>query len=273
MTQTQPKFTIKQLFEAGVHFGHRKNFWNPKMSEYICGVRNDIHIIDLQRTYYMLNNALEALSSVASRNGKILFVGTKKQAMESVAASAIRCGQHYINYRWLGGMLTNWSTVSKSLKTLSDYEKQLNDEKSILNKKEKLDLERKKDKLERVLGGIRNMGGLPDILFVIDTNEQSTAIKEAQKLSIPVIAIVDTNASLDGINYIIPGNDDSSKSIELYMKLASDAVLDGIQQSLIKAGVDIGAAEKFISAQSNNQTFAQSSEEEAAPSSDDTENN
>lgn len=237
----QSKFTIQQLFEAGVHFGHRKNLWNPNMSQYIYGVRNDMHIINLKDTYYMLNIALDVLKLVAAKNGKILFVGTKKQAIEIIAENARKCGQHYVNYRWPGGMLTNWHTVSRSLKTLNEYEKQLADENSVLTKKERLNLVKKKDKLEKMLGGIRNMGGIPDLMFVIDTNEQRIAIEEANKLNIPVIAIVDTNASFDGVNYIVPGNDDASKAIRLYMNLAQEAVLEGIQQSLIKAGVDIGA--------------------------------
>jgi len=246
----QSKFTMQQLFEAGVHFGHRKNLWNPKMSQYIYGVRNDMHIINLKDTYYMLNVALEVLKSVAAKNGKILFVGTKKQATEIIAEGAQKCGQHYVNYRWPGGMLTNWNTVSKSLRTLTNYEKQLADENSILIKKEKLTLLKKKDKLEKMLGGIRNMGGIPDLMFVIDTNEQDIAIKEANKLNIPVIAVVDTNASFDGINYVIPGNDDASKAIKLYMDLAQESILEGIQQSLIKAGVDVGAGEKVIAEKS-----------------------
>ncbi|CAG7590438.1 MAG: 30S ribosomal protein S2 [Candidatus Midichloria sp.] len=242
----QSKFTIQQLFEAGVHFGHRKNLWNPKMSQYIYGVRNNMHIVNLKDTYYMLNVALDVLKSVAAKNGKILFVGTKRQATEVIAENAQKCGQHYVNYRWPGGMLTNWHTVSRSLKTLEEFEKQLADKDSLLTKKERLNLTKKKEKLEKMLGGIRNMNGLPDLIFVIDTNEQRIAIEEANKLNIPVIAVVDTNASLEGVTYVVPGNDDASKAIKLYMNLAQESVLEGIQQSLIKAGVDIGAAEKAL---------------------------
>ena len=232
-------FTMQELFEAGVHFGHKKNLWNPKMSQYIYGIRNGVHIIDLQQTYFMMNAAMSILRSVASKNGKILFVGTKKQATEIIAERANQCGQHYANYRWPGGMLTNWPTVSKSLKTLSNYEKQIGEENSVLTKKELLYLDKKRQKLEQVLGGIRNMGGLPDIMFVIDTNEQKIAIQEANKLKIPVIAVVDTNADLEGVSYVIPGNDDSSKAIDLYSRVAAEAILSGVEERLMQSGVDI----------------------------------
>lgn len=236
-------FSMRDLLEAGVHFGHRKNFWNPKMSKFIYGARNGIHIIDLQQTLPLLNKALDVLKEVSARNGKILFVGTKPQAAEMVAQAAERSGQYFVNHRWLGGMLTNWSTVSESIKTLKRYEEVLANPDVSLTKKEKLDLDRKRVKLNNVLGGIRNMGGRPDVLFVIDVNRERLAIQEAQTLGIPVIAIADTNVNPDGVDYIIPGNDDARKAIELYAKLTSDAILSGIQDSLTSSGVDIGSVE------------------------------
>ncbi|MFI4984207.1 MAG: 30S ribosomal protein S2 [Rickettsiales bacterium] len=233
------QFTMRQLLEAGAHYGHRKNFWNPKMGRYIYGTRNGIHIIDLQQTVPMLSEALDVLKAVAVKNGRILFVGTKKTANEIIAEQALRCGQYFVNHRWLGGMLTNWSTVSASIKTLKGYEEALNNEASVLNKKEKLDLDRKRLKLENFLGGIRNMGGRPDVIFVIDTNQEEIAIAEAKKLGIPVIAIVDTNSNPDSIDYPIPGNDDARRSIELFCSLAADAILSGMQESMSAAGVDI----------------------------------
>jgi small subunit ribosomal protein S2 len=247
----QANFGMQELFESGAHFGHRKNLWNPKMSQYIYGIRNGVHIIDLRQTYIMLNAAMGALKSVAANNGKILFVGTKKQATDLISEQAQRCGQHYVNYRWPGGMLTNWPTVSKSLKTLQGYEKQLANTESGLTKKELLYIDKKRQKLEQVLGGIRNMNGLPDVMFVVDTNEQKIAIQEANRLRIPVIAIVDTNASLDGVSYVIPGNDDSSKALSLYTKLAADAIIAGTEERMLSAGVDVtnanvGAAKSVV---------------------------
>lgn len=236
-------FTMRDLLEAGVHFGHRKNFWNPKMSKYIYGARNGIHIVDLQQTVPMLHKALDVLKEVAARNGKILFVGTKPQASEMIAQAAERSGQFFVNHRWLGGMLTNWSTVSESIKTLKRYEEILSNPDVVLTKKEKLDLDRKRVKLNNVLGGIRNMGGRPDVLFIIDVNRERLAIQEAQTLGIPVIAIADTNVNPDGVDYVIPGNDDARKAIELYAKLTSEAILSGIQDSLASSGVDIGSVE------------------------------
>ncbi|MCE2992182.1 MAG: 30S ribosomal protein S2 [Candidatus Jidaibacter sp.] len=236
-------FTMSEMLEAGVHYGHRKNFWNPKMAKYIYGVRNGIHIVDLGQTAPLLKAALDVFKDVAAKNGRILFVGTKKQASEAIASEATRCGQYFVNHRWLGGMLTNWTTVSASIKTLQKYEELLANPDISLTKKEKLDIDRKRVKLDNVLGGIRNMGGSPDLLFVIDTNLESLAITEAKKLGIPVVAIVDTNSNPDGIDYIIPGNDDARKAIELYTRLASDAILSGIQQSLSKSGIDVGAEE------------------------------
>lgn len=243
MNNSTPRFTIRQLLEAGVHFGHKKNHWNPKMAPYIFGIRHGVHIIDLQKTAVMLHDALEVLRSVAAQNGKILFVSTKKQASDCIAEYAERSGQYFVNHRWLGGMLTNWRTVSASINTLRGYEEQLADENSTLTKKEKLDLFRKKEKLNRVLGGIREMTSMPDLLFVIDAETESLAITEANKLGIPVVAVVDTNTSPDGITNVIPGNDDARKAIELYCQLAAEAVLEGVQESLAASGVDVGASE------------------------------
>lgn len=232
---------MRDLLEAGVHYGHRKNFWNPKMAKYIYGVRNGGHIIDLQQTYPMLQKALNVLREIAAKNGRILFVATKKQASELVAAHAKRCGQYYVNHRWLGGMLTNWSTVSASIKTLQRCEDRL-EAKVNMTKKEALDLDRERIKLEKVLGGIRSMGGMPDALFIIDTNQEHIAIAEARKLGIPVIAVVDTNSNPDNLDYVIPGNDDARKAIELYLTLASDAILAGMEQGLAQAGVDVNVS-------------------------------
>ncbi len=242
-------FSIRDLLEAGIHFGHRKNFWNPKMAEYIHGVRNGIHIIDLDKTHRFMKEALQRMKDVASKNGKILFVGTKKQASDIIAAQAKRCGQYYVNYRWLGGMLTNWSTVSNSIKTLKKYEDRLANPNIDLTKKERLDLERKRQKLDDVLGGIRNMGGRPDLIFVIDTNMEKLAITEARSLGIPVIGVVDTNSNPDSVNYIIPGNDDARKAIEFYTSFASEAILAGLQESLSNSGVDLGSIEIDFSAE------------------------
>jgi small subunit ribosomal protein S2 len=236
--------TISELLEAGVHFGHRKNYWNPKMAPYLYGVRNGVHIIDLQQTAPMMFNALTALRKIAAKNGRILFVGTKKQASDLTAEAAKRCGQYYVNHRWLGGMLTNWSTVSASIKTLEEYESRLADENIILTKKERISLQRQKEKLEKALGGIRNMGGKPDALFVIDVNNESLAVQEAKKLGITVVAVVDSNCNPDNIDYIIPGNDDARKAIEIYTKYASDAILYGVQDSLSKSGIDISSLDE-----------------------------
>lgn len=234
-----PQYSMRELLEAGAHYGHKKNYWNPKMVKYIYGMRNGMHIIDLQQTVSLLNKALNTLKDVASKNGRILFVGTKKSASEVVAEQAARCGQYYVNHRWLGGMLTNFSTVSKSIKTLQNYEELLADENSGLNKKERLELDRKRIKLDNVLGGIRNMGGKPDIIFLIDTNQEEIALLEARKLNIPVVAIVDTNSNPDNIDYIIPGNDDARKSIEIFTRLVADAVLAGIQDGMMDSGMDV----------------------------------
>ncbi len=238
-----PNFTLRQLLEAGVHFGHQTHRWNPKMKPYIFGVRNGIHIIDLAQTVPLLHQALVAVSDVVAKGGRVLFVGTKRQASDVVAESAKRCAQYYINHRWLGGTLTNWTTVSESIRRLERIETRLEGEAQQLTKKERLQLTRARDKLNRALGGIREMGGIPDLLFVIDTNKEAIAVAEARKLKIPVIAILDSNSDPDGIDYPVPGNDDAGRAITLYCDLVSRAAIDGIARSEASAGVDIGAQE------------------------------
>jgi small subunit ribosomal protein S2 len=244
LTMAIPSFSMRQLLEAGVHFGHQTRRWNPKMSSYIFGIRNNIHIIDLQQTVPMLARALQIVRDVAANNGRVLFVGTKRQAADIIAEEAKRCGQYYVNHRWLGGMLTNWKTISQSIKRLRGLDEQLAQEVLGRTKKELLNLTRERDKLERALGGIKEMGGLPDLLFVIDTNKESIAVAEARKLAIPVVAIVDSNSDPDDINYPIPGNDDSQRAIRIYCELIAGAVLDGLQEQAIKSGVDIGGREE-----------------------------
>jgi small subunit ribosomal protein S2 len=234
----QNYFTIQKLLENGVHYGHRKNRWNPKMAQYIYGIKNKVHIIDLEQTAKLLETALQTMRNLAAKNGRILFVSTKKQASDIVAEQALRCGQYYVNKRWLGGMLSNWPTVSASIKKMDAYATTINETNSLLKKKEILILTRKHDKLEGVLGGIRSMGGLPDMVFIIDAAKHHIAVKEANKLGIPVCAVVDTNSDPTGIEYVIPGNDDARKAIELYANLAAEAVLLGIQESLTSSGVD-----------------------------------
>jgi small subunit ribosomal protein S2 len=237
-----PSFSMRQLLEAGVHFGHHTRRWNPKMAPYLFGVRNNVHIIDLQQTVPMLEQALSAVRDVAANGGRVLFVGTKRQAAEPVADSAKRCGQYYVNHRWLGGMLTNWKTISNSIRRLRELDEQISQETSGLTKKELLNLTRERDKLERALGGIKEMGGLPDALFVIDTNKEAIAVDEARRLGIPVIAIVDSNSDPANIKFPVPGNDDALRAIQLYCELFSGAVLDGLQAEMKAAGVDVGAA-------------------------------
>jgi len=238
-----PAFNMRELIEAGVHFGHKTKRWNPKMAPYIFGVRNDIHIIDLGKTVPLLHQALAAVRDVTAQNGRVLFVGTKRQATEIVAESAKRCGQYYINMRWLGGLLTNWNTIQVSIKTLRKLDEQLSGPNQGFTKKELLSMSRQRDKLEASLGGIKDMGGRPDMIFIIDTNKEELAVKEAQKLGIPIVAIIDSNCTVDGITYPIPGNDDSTRAIRLYCQLMSDAVLGGLQQSLVKSGADLGERE------------------------------
>ena len=238
---TIPTFTMRQLLEAGIHFGHHTRRWNPKMEEFIFGERNKIHIIDLEKTVPMLYSALETIHEIAKKGGKILFVGTKRSASDIIASSAINCGQFYVNHRWLGGMLTNWETVSKSIKRLKDLESKIETgEINNLTKKEKLNIERSKEKLELNLGGIKNMPGLPDAIFVIDINKESIAVQEAIKLNIPVVAICDTNTDPNNIDFPIPGNDDAVRSISLYCDLFGSAILSGMEEHLTEAGVDIG---------------------------------
>ena len=234
-----PQFSIRQLIEAGVHFGHKTMRRNPKMSKYIHTSRNGISIIDLNKTAQMLHNSMKIVKEIAKNNGRILFIATKKQAIEPVADAAKRSGQYYVNFRWLGGMLTNWKTVSQSIKTLKKVEDQLSDKEIGFNKKEKLDLERQRMKLEHNLGGIKNMGGYPDLVIVIDTNKESLAIAEARKLNIPIMALVDTNCNPDNITFVVPGNDDSAKSIKIFCRLLSDAIIAGIKENMVAQGIDI----------------------------------
>lgn len=238
-----PDFTMRQLLEAGVHFGHHTRRWNPKMRKYIFGVRNGVHIIDLQQTVPMMTEALNALHGIVSHGGRVLFVGTKRQAQDKIAESAKRCGQFYVNKRWLGGMLTNWNTMSKSIARLRELEDLLGSDKAeSYTKKETLMMTRERDKLETSLGGIKDMGGKPDALFVVDVDQEDLAIAEANKLNIPVFAIVDTNSNPDGVDYIIPGNDDALRAIDLYCDLVADTVLDGLQAEMASSGKDLGAA-------------------------------
>ncbi len=237
-----PHFTMRQLLEAGVHFGHHTRRWNPKMKSYIFGVRNGVHIIDLEQTVPQLARALQAIRDVAAAGGRVLFVGTKRQAQEAVAEAAKRCGQYYVDHRWLGGMLTNFKTISLSIKRLRELDERIVNPEAGITKRELLELTRDRDKLERALGGIKEMGGLPDILFVIDTNKEAIAVQEANKLKIPVVAILDSNSDPNGIAFPIPGNDDAMRAVHLYCQLVSDAVLDGLQAEAVASGVDIGAA-------------------------------
>lgn len=243
-----PTFTMRQLIKAGVHFGHNTRRWNPKMAQYIYGSHENIHIIDLQKTVPMMYQAMQAIKNVVSAGGRVLLVGTKRQAQEPIRESAERCGQYYVNYRWLGGMMTNWKTVSQSidrLKELNDIAEKLGYEG--LTKKEALNMDREREKLNRSLGGIKDMNHLPDIIFVIDTHKENLAIKEANKLGIPVIAICDTNSDPNGIDYPIPGNDDAIRAIKFYCDLVSGSVLDGIQAEMSAAGVDVGSADEVRS--------------------------
>ena len=241
-----PEFTMRQLLEAGVHFGHQTRRWNPKMRPYLFGARNGVHVIDLEQTVPLLHQALVTLRDVAAGGGRILFVGTKRQASRPIAETARRCGQYYVNHRWLGGMLTNWKAISGSIKTLADLEATLADESAGLTKKEMLQLVRRRNKLDLALGGIRDMGGVPDVLVVIDTNKEDIAILEARKLGIPVVAIIDSNCDPDLITHPVPGNDDAIRAINLYCDLFARAVIDGLQVELAASGADIGAAEEGL---------------------------
>ena len=238
-----PEFSMRQLLEAGVHFGHQTHRWDPKMKSYIFGDRNGIHIIDLSQTVPLLHQALVKVRDVVAGGGRILFVGTKRQAQAPIAEAAQRCAQYYMNTRWLGGTLTNWETISNSIRRLKEMEERLGGGSMGLTKKEQLQLTRERDKLEASLGGIREMGGLPDLMVVIDVKKEAIAIQEAKKLGIPVIAVVDSNCNPDKVDIVIPGNDDASRAIALYCNLVADAVIDGIGESQAALGVDIGALE------------------------------
>ncbi|NJR79067.1 30S ribosomal protein S2 [Sphingomonas corticis] len=239
-----PVVTMQQLIETGAHFGHQTHRWNPKMKPYIFGDRNGVHIIDLSQTVPLFARALEFVSSTVAAGGKVLFVGTKRQAQEPVAEAARRAGQHFVNHRWLGGMLTNWKTISNSIKRLKALEEQLSGDTHGLTKKEVLQLTRERDKLEMSLGGIRDMGGVPDVMFVIDANKEELAIKEANTLGIPVVAILDSNVSPDGIAFPVPANDDASRAIRLYCEAIAIAATRGGQQQQARSGRDLGAMDE-----------------------------
>jgi len=233
---------MRQLLEAGVHFGHQTHRWNPRMAPFLFGSRNKIHIIDLTQTVPLLHQALKTVRDVVAQGGRVLFVGTKRQASEPVADAAKRCAQYYVNHRWLGGTLTNWQTISHSIKRLRTIDEILNAGAVGLTKKEGLNLSREREKLERALGGIKDMGGVPDLLFVIDTNKEAIAIQEANKLGIPVVAVVDSNSNPEGITFPIPGNDDAARALSLYCDLVARAVIDGLSEAQGSHGVDIGAS-------------------------------
>ena len=240
-----PSFSMRQLIEAGCHFGHNTRRWNPKMKSYLFGVRDGVHIIDLQQSVPLLSRAMQAVHDVTAGGGRVLFVGTKRQAQDLVKEYAERCGQYFVNHRWLGGTLTNWKTVSQSIKRLKDLEARLGNEQQLagLTKKEQLTLAREQEKLNRSLGGIKDMGGLPDILFVIDTNKEAIAVAEAKVLNIPVVAVLDSNSDPAGITYPIPGNDDAIRAIKLYCELVANTVLTGIKDEMTATGVDVGESE------------------------------
>lgn len=246
-TMNLPSFNIRTLLEAGVHFGHQTHRWNPLMDEYIYGSKNGIHILDLTQTVTMLDAALSEIHKLVAKGGSILFVGTKRQAQQPIGDAASKCAQYYINYRWLGGTLTNWNTVSNSILRLKDLESYDEGQLALFTKKERLNIEKEHQKLNLSLGGIRDMKNIPDMLFVVDTNKESIAIKEAKKIGIPVVAILDSNSSTDGVDFPIPGNDDASRAISLYCELVSKTILDAMESQLGSAGIDLGEAEKPIS--------------------------
>ncbi len=264
-----PDFSMRQLLEAGVHFGHQTHRWNPKMDRYIFGKRNNIHILDLSQTVPLLHNALKQISDTVARGGRVLFVGTKRTASEQVADAARRSAQYYVNARWLGGMLTNWKTISNSIKRLRELEELLSGDQQGFTKKELLNLTRERDKLERALGGIKDMGGTPDLIFVIDTNKEAIAIQEARKLKIPVCAVLDSNSDTDNVDLPIPGNDDASRAIALYCDLVAKAAIDGIARQQGASGVDLGAqaeapAEEVLEAAPAAEVAAEAAPEVAA---------
>ncbi|MDC0073443.1 30S ribosomal protein S2 [Alphaproteobacteria bacterium] len=269
-----PTFTMRQLLESGVHFGHQTRRWNPKMNTFIYGERNGVHIIDLRQTVPMLHSAINAVREVVSNGGRVLFVGTKRQASEAVREAALKCGQYYVDHRWLGGMLTNWKTISVSIKRLRQFDEQLSQEDLGLTKRERLNLQRQRDKLERALGGIKDMGGTPDILCIIDTNKEEIAVQEATKLNIPVVAVIDSNSNPVGITYPIPGNDDALRAINLYLDLFSSAVLDGLNKEMIDSGVDLGSQEnpKLEDLVSNSEEQSSNSEEQSSNSEEQSSN-
>ncbi len=255
-----PTFTMRQLLEAGLHYGHTTRRWNPKMSPYIYGARNGIHIIDLEQTVPMLYRAMQVIRDTVAGGGRVLFVGTKLQASEKVKEAAKRCGQYFINHRWLGGTLTNWKTVNQSIKRMKEMEETLENP-GRLTKKEILKLQRECEKLDLAIGGIREMGGLPDILFVIDTNKEAIAIQEANRLGIPVIAVLDSNSDPEGVTYPIPGNDDALRAINMYCDLMASSILDGLQAEMRSAGIDLGASAELPEEE---QDVAAAEEEQAA---------
>ena len=269
-----PEFTMRELLEAGVHFGHQTHRWNPKMKQFIYGDRSGIHIMDLSKTVPLLHQALVQVRDTVAKGGRVLFVGTKRQAQEPIREAAGRCAQYYMNHRWLGGTLTNWSTVSNSIKRLKELNALFEGEGAAaregLTKKELLNLEREREKLDRALGGISTMGGLPSLMFVIDTNKESIAVLEAKKLGIPVVAVVDSNCNPDGIDFPFPGNDDASRAISLYCNLIADAVLDGLAESTAGLGIDLGASEdvEAIAAADVAAVDAAAEAEAAAPEGD-----
>jgi small subunit ribosomal protein S2 len=264
MDMALPDFSMRQLLEAGVHFGHQTQRWNPRMGPYIYGDRNGIHILDLTQTVPMLDQALQAVRDTVAKGGRILFVGTKRQAQKPVAEAAERCAQYYMNHRWLGGTLTNWKTVSNSINRLKSIDEAMEGGSEGLTKKERLGMERDQGKLQASLGGIREMGGLPDLIFVIDVNKEDLAIAEANKLGIPVVAVVDTNCAPDGVDYVIPGNDDAARAISLYCDLVSRAALDGMSAQLGAAGVDLGELEDAGGESAVDEAAAEAPAEEAA---------
>ena len=268
-----PDFSMRQLLEAGCHFGHQTHRWNPKMKDFIFGERSNIHIIDLSQTVPLLHQALVKVRETAAKGGRVLFVGTKRQAQEPLANAAGRCAQYYMNQRWLGGTLTNWRTISNSIARLRELEAMFEGEQGLagLTKKEQLMLTREREKLDRSLGGIKDMGGTPDLMFVIDTNKEGIAIQEAKKLGIPVIAVVDTNCDPDPIDFPIPGNDDASRAIALYCDLIADAVLDGMADSQVAMGVDLGESEAPVEALIEETAAEEAAATETSSESDKTE--
>ncbi|MFN7754501.1 MAG: 30S ribosomal protein S2 [Holosporales bacterium] len=252
-----PHFSLRQLVNAGVHFGHTTRRWNPRMKPYLYGSRNGVHILDLEQTVPLLHQALVVIHNTVAKGGRVLFVASKRQATDVIAETARKCGQHFVNHRWLGGMLTNWKTVSNSLKTLKEIDEKLSNPMEGLTKKEQIMLTRRRDKLEQVLGGIKDMGGQPDLVVIIDTNKEAIAIEEANVLKIPVIAVLDSNCDPEGIRYPIPGNDDARRAIELYCDLFVAAALGGMQEAMVASGVDLGALENLPAAdQVNNEGAA-----------------